>query len=212
MSKLAICIDNSGSTNNSSFYWDNVKTYVNETVSSFTGDIEYFKWNDYCSKIENITGFLINPNSNNYTILSNVIATLRDKHNIKSFTDLLIISDGDIHPIEIKTCSMLLKELNLSWNVRIILCADDKLTESLFEPFTSCKNITITFNCHNLKFTHKVTTLPKTLEGFKELFNNIDWPLLYLDSLYQNKLLIDITAILKNVVKVMLETKCIYQK
>lgn len=200
MSKIAICIDNSGSTRDYSFYWNNVNVYIKEILETYTGKFKYYLWNTYVSELENRSIFNIfmnNPISMGFTILSEMINILITEQNIKgndNFTDVIIVSDGEINPEEIKKSTSLLLTNNIAWNIKILLCNIKVLDNSVFMPFSLCRNVTITFKHQEVDYVHNLTKLDSSLENFKTLLDNFDWKSMN-DSEYESACILDLSKI-----------------
>jgi len=182
--KTLFCIDDSGSTDESEFYFNELKDIFNSYYNENRGDIIYF-WNEEKKKTsyEGLQKKIENKNGCGGTD-PYLIAGIIEEEKQNKCKHLIIITDGRVGSEDISRADKYIKEINYSFDYVTVFVLGDNADLSVGAPF--CRNTpnkTFAKKRREENFTELITLSKEDIEtldhleeytNFEEFINNYD--------------------------------------
>ena len=136
--KTLFCIDDSGSTTNSAFYYNELKNIVSQKFIKNRGDMLYL-WNEEKKRIsyEELEKKIEKKKGNGGTY-PYLIAQIIEDEKQNEFKHLIIVTDGNVYEDEIKLADEKIKNVDYHFNYVTVYILGEDANLSVGAPF--CRN------------------------------------------------------------------------
>ena len=136
--KTLFCIDDSGSTNGSKFYYSEVKNIISNYYMKNKGDLFYL-WNNAKKKISYDEFELkIKNRKGGGKTFPHLTADIIDIEKVNNFKHLVIITDGEVEQNEIEIADKKMEKIDYKFDYVTVYILGEKANLSVGAPF--CRN------------------------------------------------------------------------